>query len=263
MCCLLWFVTWRMRLLALPHNSTSCYVDFLQLLWFWLFFYYLRVFKNLGCIWIYKINTLGWSTILRTSSDSETNSSPIAYLWKVCSVSYPVHHLLAVRMHSRHVAPHPLPGHALDGEAGPVNVEKDASVLLLFLPRRPGSVVGRRIAGLLLGAAAEEAMRAGAFGAAMPAQLGWGGAGPARGVGSRHWSQEGEEELALRASSCSSVLDSTCCSQRVNLKNNYSISVQQGYILKHVTQSQQCFYHYYSTKLKLSKLLLSLSVLHL
>lgn len=84
------------------------------------------------------------------------------------------------------MGPHPLPGHALDGEAGPVNVEKDPSVLLLFLPGRAGSVVGRRIAGLLLGAAAEEAVRAGAFGAAMSAQLGRGRAGPAGGVGSRH-----------------------------------------------------------------------------
>lgn len=125
----------------------------------------------------------------------ETNSSQLAYLRKICSVSYPVHHLLALGMHSSHMGPHPLPGYTLDGETSPVNVEKNSSVLLLFLPGGPGTVIWGRGAGLLLGAAAEEAVWAGALGPAVPAQLGRGGAGPAWGVGSRHWSQGEEEKL--------------------------------------------------------------------
>lgn len=82
--------------------------------------------------------------------------------------------------------PHALPGHALDGEAGPVDVEENPSVLVLFLPRGPGSVVGGRRAGLLPGAGAQQAMRAGALGAAVAAQLGGGAPGPAGGVGTRH-----------------------------------------------------------------------------
>lgn len=97
-------------------------------------------------------------------------------------------------MHSSHMGPHPLPGGTLDGKPSPVNVEKNPSILLLFVPRGPGAVVRGRGGGILLGAAAEEAVWAGAFGPAMPAQLGRGGAGPAWGVGSRHWSQE-EEKL--------------------------------------------------------------------
>lgn len=84
------------------------------------------------------------------------------------------------------MGPHPLPGHTLNGEPGPVHVEEDPSVLLLFLPRGPGALIWGRGAGVVLGAAAQEAVRAGALGAAVPAQLGRGGAGPARGVGSRH-----------------------------------------------------------------------------
>ncbi len=92
------------------------------------------------------------------------------------------------------MGPHPLPGYALDGKPGPVHVEKNPSILFLFLPRGPGTVVRGRGGGLLLGTAAEEAVRAGALGPAVPAQLGRGGAGPAWRVGSRHWSQEGQEE---------------------------------------------------------------------
>lgn len=97
-------------------------------------------------------------------------------------------------MHSSHVGPHPVPGAAVDGKASPVNVEENPSVLLLLLSRGPGGVVGGRGGGLLPGAAAEEAVRAAALGPAVPAQLGRGGAGPARGVGSGHWSREGQEE---------------------------------------------------------------------
>lgn len=86
------------------------------------------------------------------------NQSQLAYLGKVCSVSYPVHHLLALGVHSSHMGPHPLPGYALDGKAGPVDVEKNPSILFLFLPRGPGAVVRGRGGGLLLGAAAEEAV---------------------------------------------------------------------------------------------------------
>lgn len=85
------------------------------------------------------------------------------------------------------MGPHPLPGYAFDGKAGPVNVEENPSVLLLFLPRGPGAIVGGRGGGIVLGgAAAEEAVRAAALGPAVPAQLGRGRAGAARGVGSRH-----------------------------------------------------------------------------
>ncbi len=111
--------------------------------------------------------------------------SQLAYLGKVRSVSYPVHHLLALRMHSSHMGPHPLPSYALNGKTRPVNVEKNPSILLLFV-RGPGAVVGRRGRGLLLSAAAEEAVRAAALGPAMPAQLGRGSAGPAWGIGSCH-----------------------------------------------------------------------------
>lgn len=91
------------------------------------------------------------------------NQSQPAYLGKVCSVSYPVHHLLALWVHSSHMGPHPLPGDALDGETGPVNVEKNPSILLLFLSRRPGAVVRGGGGGVLVGAAAEEAVGAGAL----------------------------------------------------------------------------------------------------
>lgn len=114
---------------------------------------------------------------LKTLSDKENT-----YLWKVCSVSYPVNHLLAFRMHSSHVGPHPLPGDALDGKTIPINVEKNPSILLLLLR----GMVRRRRGGLLPSAAAQEAVRAAALGTGIPAQLGRGGAGPARGVGSSH-----------------------------------------------------------------------------
>ena len=114
------------------------------------------------------------------------DQSQSAYLGKVCSISYPVHHFLTLRVHCSHVRPHPLPGYTLDGKTCPVHVEKNPSILLLFLPRGPGAVVRGGGRGLLLGAAAEEAVRAAALGPAMPAQLGRGGAGPARGVRSGH-----------------------------------------------------------------------------
>lgn len=56
------------------------------------------------------------------------------------------------------MGPHPLPGGTLDGKASPVNVEKNPSILLLFVPRGPGAVVRGRGGGILLGAAAEEAV---------------------------------------------------------------------------------------------------------
>lgn len=84
------------------------------------------------------------------------------------------------------MGPHPLPGHTLDGETGPVDVEQNPSVLVLFLPGGPGNVVWGRRARLLLGAAAQETVRTGALGAAVPAQLGRGRPGPSRGVRSRH-----------------------------------------------------------------------------
>lgn len=117
-----------------------------------------------------------------------------AYLGKVCSVSNPVHHLLTLRVHRSHMGPHPLPGDTLNGKTGPVNVEKNPSIFLLFLPRGVGTVVWGRSRRLLLGAAAEEAVWAGALGPAIPAQLGRGGAGSTWRVGSGHWSQEGQEE---------------------------------------------------------------------
>lgn len=86
------------------------------------------------------------------------DQSQQAYLRKVCSVSYPVHHLLALGMYGSHMGPHPLPGYTLDGKTGPVDVEKNPSILLLFLHGGPGAVIGRRGGGLLLGAAAEEAV---------------------------------------------------------------------------------------------------------
>lgn len=121
-----------------------------------------------------------------------------AHLGQICGVPYPVHHLLALRVHGSHVGPHPLPGHALDGETAPVDIEEDPSVLLLLLAGRPGAVVWRRGAGLLLGAAAEEAVRAGALGAAVSAQLGRRRAGPAGGVGSRHRRPGGRLEVSGR-----------------------------------------------------------------
>lgn len=84
------------------------------------------------------------------------------------------------------MGPHPLPGDAFDGKTSAVDVEKNPSILLLFLPGRPRAIVWGGGGGLLLGAAAEEAVRAGALGPAVPAQLGRGGASPARGVGSGH-----------------------------------------------------------------------------
>lgn len=113
----------------------------------------------------------------------------LTYLGEIRSVPYPVHHLLAFRVHGGHVGPHPLPGDPLDGKARAVNVEEDPSVLLLFLPWGPGAVVGRGRGRLLPGAAAEEAVRAGALGPAVSAQLGRGRAGPARGVRSGHRSR--------------------------------------------------------------------------
>jgi len=114
---------------------------------------------------------------------------PPAYLGKVRGVPYPVHHPLALGVHGRHVAPHPVPRDALDGEAGPVHVEENAAVLLLLLPGGPGAVVRGGGGRLVPGAGAapeEEAVSAGALGAAVPAQLGRGGPGPARGGGSGH-----------------------------------------------------------------------------
>lgn len=102
------------------------------------------------------------------------------------------------------MGPHPLPGHALDGETAPVDIEEDPSVLLLLLAGRPGAVVWRRGAGLLLGAAAEEAVRAGALGAAVSAQLGRRRAGPAGRVGSRHRRPGGRLEVSGRESSSGS-----------------------------------------------------------
>lgn len=122
------------------------------------------------------------------------NQPSFTYLGKVRSVSYPVHHLLTLRVHSSHMGPHPLPGDTLDGKTVPVNVEKNSSILLLFLPRGVGTIVWGRSRRLLLGGAAEEAVWAGALGPAVPAQLGRGGAGTAWGVGAGHWSQEGQGE---------------------------------------------------------------------
>lgn len=163
------------------------------------------------------LNTFWWSDILCTASDFYTNSYLLAHLRKVGGIPYPVHHLLAFGVYGSHMGPHPLPGHALNRESSPVDIEQNPSVFLLFLTRGPGAVVWRRGAGVLLGAAAKEAVRAGALGAAVPAQLGWGGAGSARGVWSRHWLQEmKEEELgqenppqALRASLFWSAVDGT------------------------------------------------------
>lgn len=111
---------------------------------------------------------------------------PPSYLREVRSVPDPVHHLLTLGVDGRHVGPHPVPGPSLDGKPGPVDVEEDPSVLVLLLPGGAGHVVGGRGAGLVLGAAAQEAVGAGALGAAVAAQLGRGGSGPAGGVGSRH-----------------------------------------------------------------------------
>lgn len=90
-------------------------------------------------------------------------SDKFSYLGKVCSILYPVHHLVALRVHRGHMGPHPLPGYTLNGETSPVHVEKDPSILLLFLPRGPGAVIGGGGGGVHLGAAAEQAVRAGAF----------------------------------------------------------------------------------------------------
>ena len=118
------------------------------------------------------------------------DKTQLAYPGKVCSILYPVHHLLTLRVHSSHMGPHPLPGDAFDGETSPVDIKKNSSILLLFLPRGPGTVIRGRGGGFLLGAAAEEAVRACALWSAVPAQFGRGSAGPAWGVGSCHWSQE-------------------------------------------------------------------------
>lgn len=118
-----------------------------------------------------------------------------AYLGEVCCISYSIHHVLALRMHSGHMGPHPLPGDTLDGETGSVNVKHDPSILLLFLPRGSGAAVRRGGGGLLGRApAAEEAVGAGALGPAMPAQLSRGGASPAWRVRASHQSQQGQEE---------------------------------------------------------------------
>lgn len=118
----------------------------------------------------------------------------LAYLGKVCSISYPVHHLLSVRVHGRHMGPHPLPGDTLYRKTRSINVEKNPSILLLFLLGGSRAVLWGRQRGGLLGAAAEETVRAGALGPAMPAQLGCRGASPVWGVGSSHWPQEEVEE---------------------------------------------------------------------
>lgn len=93
----------------------------------------------------------------------------MAYFWQVCSVPYPVHHLLALGVDGGHMAPHPLPGDALDGETVPINVEENPSFLLLFLL---GGVTGGAGSGLLPGAVVEQAVCTGALGAAAPAELG-------------------------------------------------------------------------------------------
>lgn len=118
--------------------------------------------------------------------------SSSTYLRKVRSVPDPFHHLLALGVNGRHVGPHPLPGHALNGETGPVDVEQDPSVLVFVLPGRPGHVVWGRCTQLLLGAAAQETVSTGALGAAVPAQFGRGGPGPTGWVWSRHRLQEEE-----------------------------------------------------------------------
>lgn len=86
------------------------------------------------------------------------NWSQLAYLGKVCSISYPGHHFLALRVHSSHMGPHPLPGDAFNGKTSPVNIKKNSSILLLFLPRGPGTVIRGRGRGFFLGAAAEKAV---------------------------------------------------------------------------------------------------------
>lgn len=115
-----------------------------------------------------------------------SGSSSAAYLGQVGGVPDAVHHLLALGVNGRHVGPHPLPGGALDGETGPVDVEQSPPVLVLLLPGGPGQVVGAGRARRLLGAAAQQTMGAGALGAAVAAQLGRGRPGPAGGVGARH-----------------------------------------------------------------------------
>lgn len=96
------------------------------------------------------------------------------------------------------MGPHPVPRWIFNGETGPVHVEKNPSILLLLLPGGAGAVVGGGGGGPLPGAAAEEAVRAGALGSAVPAQLGRGGAGPAGGVGSGHGSQRGTRRRRRR-----------------------------------------------------------------
>lgn len=118
--------------------------------------------------------------------------SSSTYLRKVRSVPDPFDHLLALGVNGRHVGPHPLPGHTLNGETGPVDVEQNPSVLVFVLPGRPGHVVWGGCTQLLLGAAAQETVSTGALGAAVPAQLGRGGPGPTRWVRSRHRLQEEE-----------------------------------------------------------------------
>lgn len=119
----------------------------------------------------------------------------------ICGVSDLVHHFLSPRVDGSNVGPHPLPGDALDGEPSTVDVEKHPSILLLLLPGRVRANVGGGGGRLALGAAAEQAVRAGALGAAVSAQLGRGGASPAGGVGSSHWSQEGRVEEQEQQSS--------------------------------------------------------------
>lgn len=93
------------------------------------------------------------------------------------------------------MGPHPLPGLGLDGKAGAVDVEQHASLLLLLLPRRV-VVDGRGRGGLVPGAAAaQEALGAGAFGPAVPAQFGRGGAGATRGGRTRHGAETHRREV--------------------------------------------------------------------
>lgn len=127
----------------------------------------------------------------RTSQDQDEGRLT-AYLRQVGRVPDPVHHLLALGVHRRHVGPHPLPGHALDGEPSPVDVEEDPSVLVLLLPRGPEKVVGCGGTRVLLGATAQETVGAAALGAAVAAQPGRGGPGQAGGVRSRHWFRQKE-----------------------------------------------------------------------
>lgn len=106
------------------------------------------------------------------------------YPGQVRGVSYPVHHLLTLWMDGCYVGPHPLPGDALNGETSTVDVEQNSSVLLILLPWGAGAVIQGW--GIVLGAAAEEAVGAGALGPAMSAQFGRGAASAAGGGGSSH-----------------------------------------------------------------------------